>query len=224
MWLVPSFKRPQNLARLLESCRDTGMTSRLVIRLMEDDPTLAEYRAIPLPENATFHVGPRVKAPAACQWALQLFPDEACYGFLGDDVVLKTDGWDVALALHAGLDYISYPDDGIHGEHLCTHPCIGGDLVRSVGFWGLPGLDHNFMDTVWYSLGRGANLLHYCPHVKFDHRHPVAHKAEDDEVYRLGRENYELDKQRYLEFCSGNARVLVASLQIRAEYLREIRE
>jgi hypothetical protein len=200
MWLCPSLSRPGNLKRLAEAWEVTKSQHRLVVRLHEGDPLLDSYFDHEWPEEWELKIGPMEKAPGACRWALHHYPSEEFYGFIGDDVVPRTFGWDAALARRAAGGGIAYPNDGIHGQRLCTHPCIDGELIRTVGWWALPGLDHNFMDTVWHAIGYRMNRLRYCADVYFEHLHPIIGKAEDDAVYRRGRERYAEDEERFRLF------------------------
>lgn len=156
-----------------------------------------EYRALDLPAEWIVRVGPLTKAAGALNWFLKEFPARRVYGFVGDDCVLKTKGWDRRLSEAAGDWNIAYPDDGLHGEKLCTHFCIGGKLAAYVGWLALPGLDHNYVDTAWMAVGKVCGNLVYCEDVKFDHRHPLAEKAPDDPVYERGREKYERDRELF---------------------------
>jgi hypothetical protein len=200
MWLCPSFRRVSNLLRLQAAWRETEAGQHLVVRLHETDPDLDAYLSHDWPEEWTVLVGPEVKAAGACQWAFELYPDEEFYGFIGDDVVPRTPKWDKILSEIAGSSRISYPNDGVWNGQLCTHPCIGGDLLRKVGFWAWPKLEHNFMDTVWMLIGLMSDRLTYCPDVYFEHMHPIVHKAEVDDVYRRGQESYEKDELEFLAF------------------------
>lgn len=200
MWLCPSILRPKNLARLAEAWQETAPTTPLHVRLWNDDPTLEDYLAIDWPEHWIVTKGPQLPVPQLCNEAYGLNSTEPFYGFIGDDVVPLTPKWADILTAAAGSGKIAWPDDGLHGAKLCTHPCIGGDLVRAVGWWALPSLDHNFMDTAWYSIGEETGRLIYCEEVKFDHRHPLRNRAHDDAVYRLGRRNYERDERIFTEW------------------------
>ena len=191
MWLLPSLGRPERAQRVAEAARDTKIT----LRLHKGDPRLKDYLRIEWPSKWKVVVGPRLSLTETLNEAFRENPRERQYGFLADDTIPSPSDWSQRLQTVAGRDFVAYPDDGLHGEKLCTHFLIGGDLMRSVGFWCLPGLKHNFLDTVWYVMGSKLGVLRYVPEVKFEHLHPLAGKAEQDETYKIGQGWYEKDKK-----------------------------
>lgn len=120
------------------------------------------------------------------------------YGFVADDCLPEPEGWWETLAASAGAWGVAYGDDGYNGEALCTHPCLGGDLVRHFGFWSLPVVEHNFFDTFWHKVGEYVGTLHYHPEVKFKHQHPLTGKGEMDATYIRGQETFVSDKENFL--------------------------
>lgn len=188
------------MARLIDIIGDNVP---ILVRLHDNDPNLQDYLKLPYPNNWTVTHAEHCKCAGTWEWAFERFPDEKFYGFIGDDCLPEGEKWWEKLELAAGAFNIAYPDDGIHGARLCTHPCIGGDLVRAVGFWALPGLDHNFIDTFWKILGENCALLRYVPEVKFNHQHPIRFgKHLMDDVYKLGSEKYNDDMMilhRYID-------------------------
>lgn len=206
MWLCPSLLRPNNLARLLESYEATGATEPMLVRLWVDDPKREEYMEVAhkAPSSWLFEWVERMTAPEHMQAMYHKYKDVEYYGFVGDDITFMTEGWDEKLREAAGHDKLAYPDDGMHGERLCTHPCIGRDLVRKVGFFGCPGLKHSFVDSVWYVLALNVGALVYVGDVKFMHHHPLLDpQVEVDELYQFAANHFEQDKQRFMQFQEG---------------------
>jgi hypothetical protein len=116
-------------------------------------------------------------------------PNEAFYGFISDDVVPLTPGWHTRLIEAAGDWYVAYPNDCLQRHALPTHPVLGGKLVRSVGFWAVRGLMHNFgLDNFWLNIGLHAGVLRYCPDVIFEHEHVIVGKAVEDAGYKFASE------------------------------------
>jgi len=183
---IPSRGRPESLRRLFESIVITKARCDFFVRLDEDDPALFDsLNALRWCgwQRGPIIVGPRTDVAGAMQEALRVFPDEDCYALIGDDTVMRTFHWDEKLREAAGRWRIAYPDDGLKGETQATHPFIGGDFLRAIGFWGLPGLSHLFTDTVWDFLGRQYGNLVYCPQVLVEHMHWSAGKSERDPTY-----------------------------------------
>jgi len=194
VWLLPSWNRPQNVQRAVESFPDV----EVCLWRTPGDPQAAAYDAIKLPAKWVVRYG--VKGDRVGQifnGFFRAYPNAPFYGFIGDDVVPSPADWNSQLEEAAGGHFIAYPRDSIHEDRLCPHFCIGGDLVREVGALALPGLWHSYIDTVWYNLGEVAELLRYVPSVQFKHYHPLDKSARMDVVYRRGQETHAQDKRTY---------------------------
>jgi hypothetical protein len=196
VWLCPSYKRPENFARLVAACEETAPGISVIVRLDEDDPFLDQYK---IPDGWVRLVGPPTKPGLVKNEMLRAFPDESFYGIIADDVIPRTPGWNTILEQAAGDWFIAYPNDLIRGEIQVTHGVMGGALVRTLGWWELPGLVGLFGDTLWYELGKRLELLHYFPNVVLEHVHWSNRKAPKDETYskrmRPGHEYFSLKDQ-----------------------------
>jgi len=204
-WILPTLQRPHNLARLVESYSDVGEEGASVsVLVYYADPFIDSYLAIELPPTWTLCVENfRFTATDAMRWLVKGFPTAQCYGFLGDDVVFRTKWWE-RLAGAAGDWCVSWPADGVQNEGLPTHFVCGGKLVRTVGYWALPGIVHSGVDLVWYVLGMNVRgLLQYCPDVEFEHMHPLVEKGEHDEIYQFARDALPKDSDVFLEWNGG---------------------
>ncbi len=213
MWIVPSYRRPKSLARLIEVCKRTAPEVKMVVRLHEGDPFEKEYAALNYPENWEVVTGPQQRASGALQHIFRLFPNEKSYGFIADDIITNTKNWDKLLERKAGEWCLAYPDDGVHGKALCTHFCIGGKLVRNVGWLGPSWIDHNYIDNTWYAVAYGLEILRYCPEVEFEHLHPGHGKAEKDFTYDLGMKNYDKDEAAFKEWGEADYEKLIRRLE-----------
>lgn len=116
--------------------------------------------------------------------AFALYPDESRYTIMGDDEIPRTERWDSELSETAGPVGIAYPADLIwHGKRI-TQPVVGGDLLRAIGWWTLPGLTHLYVDTVFEHLGRALGCARYRPDIIVEHLHFSVGKSPYDETYR----------------------------------------
>lgn len=190
MWVLPSLGRPERAHSVAQVARDT----RVVLRLHKGDPELKRYMNKSWPNRWRIEVGPNLPLARTLNQMLVKYPRERQYGFLADDTFPTPSSWSQRLSTVAGKGFIAYPDDGIHGEKLCTHHCIGGDLMREVGWWCLPGLNHSFFDTVWWIIGSESGNLRYCPEVRFEHRH-FFKGGEMDSTYEKGQSFFDSDKR-----------------------------
>jgi hypothetical protein len=215
---LPTRSRPHNLARFIEAYRETEASHPVWLRLDDCDPHLADYDAIPLPDHWLKTVGPRL--PNRCNGAVaemfNLFPNEPVYGLLADDLIPRTKHWDQKLIEAAGDSRLAYGDDGFMGEGLATHPVIGGELARAIGWLVLPGVLHSFVDTALFTIALRAKRLVYLPEVKVEHMHPLAKKAPEDEIHRF-RETYVPDQAVFYRWQGTELRPIVDRVKARFE-------
>jgi hypothetical protein len=105
-------------------------------------------------------------------------------GFMGDDHLPRTRGWDVLLgeALEAGAD-VAYGNDLLQGVNLPTAVVMRSWIIRELGYMVPPGLTHLFLDNFWLDLGRALGSIEYVEAAVIEHLHPIAQKAEWDSGY-----------------------------------------
>ena len=157
------------------------MSTEVIVQLDDDDPMLGGYTDLPF--NWTLSITPRKILSERYNEVFEGWSHLKWYGFLADDVVPETDGWDRTLISGAGKDGLAYGDDGIDPTRP-THFVLGGDLVRQMGWLSLPGLQRIFIDTVWHDIAKAGNVLRYVPEVKLTHHHFSNGKALMDATYR----------------------------------------
>lgn len=159
------------------------------------DETVDEYRHIRLPKNWTIHYEPEWGSlQASLQWCFNKYPDATHYGWLADDVRPRTDRWDKTLEAVAGDWCLSYARDlwlseNPHtlseleqGCNLSSGLCWGGDLVRTVGWWALPGVRQAFIDVAWCRIIETFGLQRYTHDVVVEHLNYRTGKRERDPV------------------------------------------
>lgn len=155
------------------------MTSQGVVYV---DETVDEYKKLKLPRNWQAHYEPVWGSlQASMQWCFRRFPVAANYGWLADDTRPRTRGWDRLLEAEAGnwrLAYardLWYSEDPIErdrlerGLNLSAGLCWGGDLVRTVGWWALPGVVQAGIDTAWCDIVWPLGLHRYVHDVTVEH-------------------------------------------------------
>lgn len=201
-WILPTISRPQNLQRLIKSYNAMEEDAPVVAFIWRYDPKFSEVMDQIWPKSWIVLVeSERFTAADAMRRAVQYAPRAAFYGFLADDVVFKT-AWSRQLAESAVPCFISYPDDGFQHEALCTHFVVGGDLVRGLGWWALPGLHHTYLDSALMTLGHNVpGLLKYRSDVVWEHLHPELKKAKSDEIYEYARSKHGEDDATYKDWC-----------------------
>lgn len=201
--VVPSRGRPQNIARLLDSVRETRRIGTHVhVAVDEDDEKLPQYRAVMAKAGAEGDIlttGPR---KGLCAWTNEIAVEQASrYPFLasfGDDHVPRTPGWDFALVraiTDMGGTGFSYPWDGTR-EDIPEAVVVSSDIVQALRWMCEPTLAHWFPDNVWADLGRGAGCLRHCRAIAVDHINAVAQGRPDATARDNGR-SLEADRDAY---------------------------
>ena len=148
-------------------------------------------------------------AIGALNAVLKLYPDEPWYGFIADDEVLLADSpkdWDLRLIERAGRWDIAHGWEDWHSGTRCQgYVVLGGDLVRAVGFLGVPSCFHNFgFDCAWEWLaanpafgGGGCCRIHLVPEVRVSHKHHKLGKSDNDACYQLADSKFDGDRELF---------------------------
>lgn len=210
--IVPSKGRPLNAARLIEAVDQTAgdELQDLVIAIDRDEPLEAEYRAaVPRDGDTTAWAWVRVRKLRAepqrmgpvLNVAASTWVECSDYvGFMGDDHLPRTPGWDLELvtALN-GRPGVAYGNDLHQGERLPTACVISSDIVRALGYMCPPAQMHLYLDDFWRRLGLLVGNLAYASDVVIEHLHPNAGKARWDEGYAAtnNADQYNADRVAY---------------------------
>lgn len=207
MWILPTRSRPHNLQRLLQAYIDTGASTLVWVRIDDDDPMSGA--AVVNHLNWSVTIGKRKPLSEIYAEAFERFRDASWFGLIADDVVPLTDGWDGRLVEVAGTDGMAAPSGGHEDYAGAPHFVLGGDLVRSIGWLALPGLNRLYIDTVWWQIAEAKGVLRRVPEIVLEHRHFSNGKAMMDSTYRKPLKNqdkatYETWKRRgYTQLLKG---------------------
>ena len=178
LWFIPTRNRPDAMAELISACREAGPVPRAAV--MVDGP-FEGYAALDWPENWQVHVAPEhLEMTRALNLLLELHPGEAAYGFMTDHGRPRSQGWSEALAGAAADWRMAFANDEIYrrtgggngwGEGLLRMPgatAWGGELVRAVGWIGLPGTVHFRTDDAWEAIGYSLGIITHHPALVHD--------------------------------------------------------
>lgn len=191
MWLLPSKGRPELCKRWLDSCVAMKMSTPGVIILDESDKTICDYQKLDLPKDWTLYIvgdspnEPNVSMAKSIRvWMKenQDFVDSCKWlGFQNDDMICKTENWDQRLLEHL-KDYsiIAANDDWLAPQRLTGPAIYSGPLLRLVGYFYPPGLNHMYIDNVWEMLAVNTGLWTTHMGVHVEHDHWTKHKREDE--------------------------------------------
>ena len=183
MWILPSYKRPDQCRAVLEACVRSGMVTPGV--LIINGP--AEGYDFDLPEGWTRHHEPEnIGFAAALNKGVALAPDAPWFGVLSDDCYPETDGWDRALVDAASDRYIAHCDDHWHSDlgRAAGIVVLGGALVRALGFLTVPDTWHSYCDDLWEAIWADFNNRRYLKAVTCRNPHPMKGDAPADETYK----------------------------------------
>lgn len=189
MWIFTSLGRPELIRRVVDSYDWQGHHDPVLLTLYEKDPSLQDYLAQKWPTCWHVEIVPMPGNGPTYNEILRRYPDEENYGFLADDALLTTPGMLTELEKSAGNWHIAYSNDQHHGELIPTMPCIGGDLVRAVGYLSGPHFVHWGIDVMWGEIGKRLGLSVYRADLIYEHLNPVWGTAADDRTYALARQN-----------------------------------
>lgn len=210
VYLVPTRGRPSNVARLIEAFAENCRADTLLFFVTDkDDPT--KHETFGVVESCGYMEvgvlewnGPRGQVAPLNFAALATLTMEDTFalGVMGDDHVPRTVGWDQKY-----LDAIKdggwvYGNDLIQGEKLATEVVVSSDVVKTLGWFTYPGLEHLYCDNVWTDLGRATNRLTYLPDVIVEHMHYTVGKSEEDDTYRYvnSDERWSEDRKAYVKW------------------------
>lgn len=223
--IVPTRGRPGNAARLATAFRETDALNAVPVFVADpDDPELAAYRrllddgTIPRLMVLDHSGGMRYALNYAATRYAELYE---AVGFMGDDHLPRTVGWDdrVLEALDSLEPRVVYGNDLIQGPALPTAVFMQSRMINAMHMMAPAEMTHLYLDNFWKALGEELHGLVYLPDVIIEHLHPVAAKAEWDEGYRRvnAREVDEADRAAWLAFFNGQGFAYVVR-KIREEY------
>jgi len=97
----------------------------------------------------------------------------------GDDMKVKTRGWDKIIIDKAndscGLGIVYGDDDYTQHDRLCVYFAVSRRLVEMSGKpFMCPLFKKDWIDVVWYEVGKRLNLLEYIPTLHIEHQHYTA--------------------------------------------------
>ena len=217
MWFLPSLHRPARLAFCLNAIRTAGCSTPGMVILGADQA--GDIPGLPLPDGWTAVCQhPEDKSlVAVMNRFVKDHPDLAWYGFLQDDLHVRTPQWDTLLIAAAGSCGMASCNDMFKAPARMTSATVyGGDLIRAFGFWCPTELEHNFQDDFWEEVGQKCNNWVVLMDVVAEHLHAFIGKAENDATYQHGFEPINRDAAAWERYKAspayGNLLARVAAL------------
>ena len=181
LFIVPTVapRRPR-LEAFLDAYNQTALVSQLLIAV--DDEDAGAWDGIKIPYGAALMPAPRMHlGPKVNYWAKRSIDAYSAVGFLADDCVPETDGWDGQLAAELwARPGIAYPESGRNG--LPEHWLMSSSIIRALGWAFQPDLKHYYADVVLHEIGTMAGCLYPASCMVRHVHHDKG--AEHDATYR----------------------------------------
>lgn len=195
--MVPSRERPANVARFAREAQRTVTGDTDILFIFDgDDPRL--HKSVSACGRWSHCVLPRSEVGAVSKLNAAAKAHAADYPvlmFAADDTVPRTKGWDEAILAAVGSTGMAYPN-GLGRTDVPELVAISSDIVRALGWFGLPSIHHYFVDSYWRDIGAAAGIR-FLPDVVLEHMHHTFGKGEHDHVYRMGEQFYAADHEAY---------------------------
>ena len=183
--LVPSRERPQNVARLGAVARSTMYGGGSLLFIFDEDDSQLEASQAAADENKwPYEVQENLITVPKVNLAASRHLDSRFLMFLGDDHIPRTSGWDDCILAGfeklGGTGYV-YPW-GMGREDTPEICAISTDIVKALGWFGLPAINHFYVDNVWADIGNGAGCLLFLRDVILEHMHWTFGKGPMDHI------------------------------------------
>lgn len=178
--LLPTLNRTASLCAAFESLmlNSTGLADVLVIA-GEFDGTVAALNSVPR----------------------ELLSGYDIIGLFGDDVRMRTPGWDsmVSSSLNGKCGLV-YGRDGHQDQRLCTHPFVSTSIFRVLGFIHPPELHHFYGDNFLMELLGPIGKAQFLADLFTEHLHPDTGKSVADETFRKSQRWWDADSVAWREY------------------------
>lgn len=202
--ILPTRSRPDKAALCVAALKEKSRISDIVVAIDDDQADL-----YPRLEGVTYEVNPRLRMNGTLNLVANKYADKyETIFFLGDDHVVRTDGWDEILyePIKARGYGLSYGDDRLQGQKLATAIMMSTNIIRTIGYMAPPKLIHLYMDNFWMSLGQALNCLTYCREAVIEHMHYLAGKSVADEQYLdvNSQEMYRKDQESFVDYIQSD--------------------
>lgn len=187
MWLLPSLNRPHNLTRFARACREVGTATPGLILIDKADYAANgdAYRALDLPKHWRIAITKGVTQGEKLRELWPRYKSDQWIGYLGDDCVPETPGWDLRLiSALQGWNFVSCNDCWQAPKRIGNCAVFSGDLIRAVGYFWPPDLDHLYIDDLWENLGRETSCWLPRMDIVVRHVHVMKGEAPEDDTHR----------------------------------------
>ena len=214
--LCPTRKRPDNMQRVWESALTNAYrkSSLEILFYIDNDDTASIAKLEEMRNSAetglrTDHIPHRVRGIIGNRILLSETWNMLCkiargsiYGFICDEAVFRTNGWDSVVrdAFYKHHDSIMfvYGRDGIwDGKQFGAYGFVHQNWVNVIGYLAPPYFSCDYNDT-WLNDVAKKIGRHYEVDILIEHMHPLQKKAVLDETHRERRRRGKRDNVKLL--------------------------
>jgi hypothetical protein len=199
LMIVPTRNRPASVVRTLEAFKETAKVSDILFGIDFDDAS--DYTI----SEQFIERGPRIRMNGTLNAIANKYKDDYDYlGFMGDDHLPQTEGWDEKIIKEIGdRPGFSYGNDILQGKRLATAVVMSSSIVKAIGYMAPPVLVHLYLDNFWMDMGKRIGSLHYRDDVVIEHLHFMNGKSAMDEGYAEvnGKKIANADEAAYIKYC-----------------------
>jgi hypothetical protein len=205
LWVCPSKNRPKRLEETLKSWSlTTDFLSHIIVILDINDNSydhlIQEYSTVTWirsePANGAFlHLVNKV--------ALDNIDEYTYIGFLEDDIVFETKGFEVKFIdklKELGPTGIVHAKDGMEKKGLLTIPVMNSNIIKKLGYMSPPCLKSLWADNFWFSMAQHLKTYHKFDDIMIRHNHYSRSNIGKDDVSAQVDGNYPIDKKSYLKY------------------------
>jgi hypothetical protein len=210
--IVPTKGRPDKHLEFYESFKTNSTVTDLIFVLSKGD---VEYPRIPGVRYET--VDSPTMSGKLNTTAVKYANDYNYIAFMGDDVRIRTNGWDAKMLdeISSIPNVIAYGNDLYQGENLPTAVLMDSNIIRILGFMSPPAFKHLYIDNFWKKLGEGLSSLKYFPEIILEHLHFTIGKAVEDKTYKetSSSQAFLEDREAYHNYIDNNLDNDIAKLK-----------
>src|SRR5215469_398185 len=202
--VTPTRGRPDRVRLLANAISRTATHQTDLILGLDDDDDTAEgvMEHLQVYPNVKFMRGPRAGlGPWTNTMVAAELGNYKAYASFGDDHVPRTLGWDAECLqqleeMGGGL----VAPNGILSPGFPEQVVISAPIVEALEWMCLPGLQHWYVDQVWYDFGRMTGRYRWLDRVMVEHR-----QDPTDETGIASAGSMDLDREVYARWLLDEA-------------------
>lgn len=196
--LHPSRGRPdKSFATTRKWLALAGAPCELIVSIDSDDAMVDKYislyqnRIIVSPNRSVVDATNRAANMSSGDILIYLSDDFDCFEGWGQKVIAE-------FQKYQGPTLIKV-DDCLQPfkVEVLTIPMMNRELYNKMSYFWHPGYLSMFVDCHLYHRAKRLHALRFAEHLKFEHRHVSAGKAQDDETYRRSAANWNQGKELF---------------------------